>query len=300
MIIPAYGHCPHLPELICALLAGDRQPDEIIVSHSGPDDPTAEIAEISKAVKVLHHSGRLLGGAARNRGAAIATGTWLAFIDADVRPRPDWLAALLAAAKDAPDRFVVGSIGYATSGGYWGLSNWHCEFSEMAPWLPARQQTGGASCNMIVKASDFQAAGGFPEDHQPAEDTMLFTRLIGLGRSQWFEPTARVDHHNQHGLRAFLRHQYRLGYHSALIRQQVPLRGSLATKFRFLAFLLWMPRLVLVSRRIVAGGPSYWLRWLVFAPALMLGMWSWTAGFVRRVYSHPSLLAQSDSKSTEG
>ena len=285
VIIPAYGHCPYLPDLLSALMDGERRPDEIIVSHSGPHDPTEELAAISVAVTVIHHSERLLGGAARNRGAAIAKGEWLAFIDADVRPRPQWLAALLTSAEREPQRFVVGSVGYATSGGYWGICNWLCEFSEQTPWRPAQFQTGGASCNMMVRAEDFHEAGGFPEDHQPAEDTMLFTYLIGRGRQQWFDPTARVDHHNQSGFRAFARHQYQLGSYSALIRQQVPLRGSLATRVWPLALGLWIPRLGLLSGRLAGGGPKWWLRAIVFAPGLVLGSWIWTAGFLKRVLS---------------
>ena len=112
VVIPAYGRCPHLPALLCALLDAAESPGEIIVSHSGPDDPTDAVAAISDRITVLHHPERLLAGAARNRGAAIANGQWLAFIDADVRPRPDWLQTLLAAARRAPDRFAVGWVGW--------------------------------------------------------------------------------------------------------------------------------------------------------------------------------------------
>jgi glycosyltransferase involved in cell wall biosynthesis len=282
IVIPAYGHCPHLPGVLRALLDGTIRPDEIIVFHSGPDDPTAAIAAISDAITVLHQSDRLLGGAARNRGAAAARGEWLAFVDADVRPRPDWLDAIRTAAGAAPDRFVIGSVGYATSGGYWGLCNWLSEFSEQVPWHPARPQMGGASCNMIVRRADFEAVGGFAEDYQPGEDTMLFSGLRALGREQWFEPAARVDHFNVAGLRPFLRHQSRLGYHSALVRRTVPLRGSLAARFWPLALVLWLPKLALIGVRLVAGGPIWWLRGLGLAPGLILGSWAWAAGFVNR------------------
>lgn len=285
VIIPAYGHCPHLPDLLRALLSGARRPDEIIVSHSGPHDPTEEVAAISPAVRVLHSSARLLAGAARNQGTTAACGTWLAFVDADVKPRPQWLAALIISADCEPLRFVVGSVGYATSGGYWGLCNWICEFSEQAPWRPAGYQTGGASCNMIVRSSDFREAGGFPEDHQPGEDTLLFARLGDLGRRQWFDPEARVDHHNQPGLRHFARHQHRLGIHSALVRQQVPLRGSLATRIWPMVLVLWIPRIGLMAKRIAAGGPGWWLRGIALAPGLLLGSWIWSAGFLQQVLS---------------
>jgi len=285
VVIPAYGQCPHLPTVVRALLEGTERPAEIIVSHSGPDDPTSSIAELSDTVTVLHQPDRLFGGAARNRGGAVARGEWLAFVDADVRPRPDWLAAILAAAETVPDRFVVGSVGYATSGGYWGLCNWLLEFSEQVPWHPARAQTGGASCNMILRRVDFETAGGFAEEYQPGEDTMLFSNLRAMGRSQWFEPAAQVDHFNIGGLRSFARHQFRLGFHSALVRQTVPLRGSLATRFWPLALVLWIPRLGLIGKRILAGGPEWWLRGLGLAPGLLLGSWVWAAGFVKKSLS---------------
>lgn len=282
VVIPAYGHCPHLPPLVQSILDGSRLPDEIIVSHTGPGDPTGTLPA-SELVRVLHQDERLLGGGARNRGAAVARGDWLVFVDADVRPRPDWLENLVGMAEAAPGRFVVGSVGYAVSGGYWGLCNWICEFSEQVPWHPARRQRGGASCNMILSAADFRAAGGFPEDYQPGEDTMLFSHLNALGREQWLVPAAQVDHYNQSGLRAFARHQYRLGYHSALVRQQVALRGSLAARVWPLALGLWIPRLGLFARRIAGGGPRWWVRGLALAPGLLLGSWIWTAGFIRRV-----------------
>jgi glycosyltransferase involved in cell wall biosynthesis len=287
VVIPAYGHCPHLPALLRALLNGVERPSEIIVSHSGSHDPTGAIAEISGAVTVLHHPGRLLGGAARNRGAAIARSEWLAFVDADVRPQPAWLQRNLAAARGAPGRFVVGSVGCAVSGGYWGMCNWLSEFSEQAPWHRARAQAGGASCNMIVRRADFHAAGGFAEDYQPGEDTMLFFRLRAMGRQQWFEPAARVDHFNIAGLSNFVRHQYRLGFHSALVRQRVALRGSLATRIWPLALALWIPRLALMGGRLGRGGPGWWVRGLLFAPGLVLGSWAWVGGFVRQVGRNP-------------
>jgi GT2 family glycosyltransferase len=283
VIIPAYGLCPYLADLVAALSEGVLRPDEIIISHSGSDDPTEEFAARFPTVIVLHHTGRLLGGAARNQGAAVAKGEWLVFIDADVRPAKNWLASLAAHAKKKADRFFVGSVGYATTGGYWGMCNWLTEFSEQAPWRPARVQQGGASCNMMVAAQDFHRVGGFPEDYQPGEDTAFFSELVRMGRTQWFASEARVDHHNQSGFSAFVNHQFRLGYHSALVRQQYALRGAIATRVRPLAFVLWIPKLALLGRRLIAGGPTWWLRGTVYAPGLIFGSWVWTAGFVKRV-----------------
>lgn len=283
VVVPAYGHCRYLPDLIRALEGGTRRPDEIIVSHSGAHDPSDELAILSPAVLVLHEPKRLFAGVARNRGAARAHGDWLAFIDADVRPCTEWLERILSMAESGTQRFAVGSIGWATTGGYWGMCNWLCEYSEQAPWHPPRQQTGGGSGNMIVSAEDFRRVGGFPAVFR-AQDTLLFNRLRSMGREQWFEPGARVDHNNESGFRTFARNQYRMGYHGARVRQRTGLRGSQATKHWPVALLLWMPRNVLLGYRVLLGGPAWWIRGLGYGPGVLLGTWIWTAGFLHRLF----------------
>ena len=46
----------------------------------------------------------LLIGALRNRGTAIATGEWLAFIDADIEMPEDWLTPLFDTRSQRPGR----------------------------------------------------------------------------------------------------------------------------------------------------------------------------------------------------
>ncbi|MEM9761353.1 MAG: glycosyltransferase family 2 protein [Pseudomonadota bacterium] len=286
VVIPAYGPSPHLQATLEVMLAATRLPDEVIISHSGPDDPSVALAPLAPRVRVMHAATRLLGGGARNRGARAASGDVLVFMDSDVRPAPHWLDRLIAAltAGAEAERFVVGSVGMAETGGFWGTTNWISEFSEQAPWRPAGEQTGGASCNMAVSRAAFEAAGGFAEDHQPGEDTLLFHRLRAAGMTQWFEPSARVEHFNQHGYAAFQRHQERLGYHSALVRQQVALDGSIATRLRPLGLLLWLARLGRIIGRMTGGGPAWWLRILTHGPAILVGTWIWSVGFLSRTY----------------
>lgn len=283
VVIPAYGDCPHLPELVSRIFQGTRQPVEVIVSHSSVPDPSAFLSEADPRVRVLHQDERLWAGSARNRGARLATTEWIAFVDSDVMPACQWLETLFQQVSIDDRTFAVGSVGYASPGGYWGLCNWACEFSEQFPWLATRTQHGGASCNMIVSSSDFRAAGGFPTNLKCGEDTALFYRLRELGRRQVFASSARVDHHNLSGLARYMNHQYELGYHSAVVRQYFPLKGQLATRHAALALLLWVPRLMLVSYRLAAGGPAWWLRGIGLMPGILLGTWSWTAGFLKRV-----------------
>ena len=159
VVIPAYGPSPHLPRVIAALQTQSARPKAIIVAHSGSSDPTASLAHDHTKVQFLHRSQRMLAGTARNLGLREVHTEWVAFLDSDAVPAPGWLAALHGAACGAPDRFVVGAIDYAISGGYWGLCLWATEFSGVHPYLPDGEVQGGASANMLVRTAEVRRAG---------------------------------------------------------------------------------------------------------------------------------------------
>ncbi|MEP8590496.1 glycosyltransferase family 2 protein, partial [Enterobacter asburiae] len=85
---------PHLEEVVAAVRAQADPTTRIIISHSGSDDPTARFAG-QPGVEVIHSGERLFAGAARNRGLALATTDWVAFIDEDIVPAPAWYRVLL-------------------------------------------------------------------------------------------------------------------------------------------------------------------------------------------------------------
>ena len=280
VIIPSFGAAPHLTVLLNAIENGSQKPTEIIVSHSGPSDPTDDLGKLFTQVKVLHSDERLLAGAARNRGAEAAGGTVLAFCDSDVRPVGEWLEELLRCIEKDKNRFVVGSVGTATSGGYWGMSNWLCEFSEQAPWRAPGVQTGGASCNMAVRRIDFFRAGAFDTALQPGEDTLLFRRLRQMGLEQRFAPSARVDHFNNSGFRSFYRHQLTLGAGFSTTRRSADLSAASAIRIPPLALALWLAKAAVVTRRVLSAGPSGVARAAAYLPGIVIGSLVWNAGCV--------------------
>ena len=271
VIIPAYGRSPHLESCLRALCNNRLQAREIIVSHSGGYDPTGWLSRQYPEVRVLHSPSRLFAGTARNVGAESAKGKFLAFCDCDVLPSLDWLEEISKALKEHPESFIVGAVGMAESGGYWGTANWLCEFSEMAPWHPARKQNGGASCNMALRADHFRKVGGFDENLQFSEDTALFFKLRASGLEQRFQPSIIVGHFNHSGLSAFVRHQYNLGRGFPRARATYSLRGSRIVKYPVLALFAWLPKLVLISGRVLGGDTRGMFLLLVMMPALLLG-----------------------------
>jgi GT2 family glycosyltransferase/glycosyltransferase involved in cell wall biosynthesis len=87
-------------------------PYEILVVDDGSSDETRELESLVGGVKVLRNETNLGFIAACNRGAALARGEFLVFLNNDTLVCPDWLTPLLAPFGDsAPGRGAVGLVG---------------------------------------------------------------------------------------------------------------------------------------------------------------------------------------------
>ncbi|WP_123321860.1 glycosyltransferase family 2 protein [Tsuneonella troitsensis] len=276
VIIPAYGPSPHLRLVLSALFAGTDRPDEVCVSHSGSHDPREWLAGEFPQVRALHSPERLFAGAARNRGAAEVNAEILAFCDNDTLPQPDWAQRIRGHFAERDGVFLVGSVGVATSGGYWGMATWLCEFSEQAPWRPEGEQPGGASCNMAVHIDDFRRVGGFPEDYRAGQDTMLLHRLRESGLKQMFDPRVEVRHCNIAGFGHFAQHLANQGRHFAKVRRAAQLPGHTAVRFWPLAPALGLAKGARIVGRIAAAGRFGTL--LARLPGIAIGMAIWAGG----------------------
>ena len=280
VLIPAYNACPVLTMGIDLLLTQTVEPREVIVVHSGSHDPTRVLAGRDPRIRVIHTDERLFAGAARNVAAAHATGRWLAFMDADVMPARDWLESMLQAVQLDANRLVGGAIGYAESGGYWGLALWTTEFGAFHPLLPDREAKGLASANMMVSAEAFAQVGGFPSRFARGEDTLFGASLRARGATLWFCAAARVNHVNVAGFRHFAEHLFRLGQMSALCRRAMPLPGSSAVRFWPLAFGLFASKFAMIAYVVLRWGRGLRLRFCGLAPGVLLGVAVWNAGFL--------------------
>lgn len=280
VIIPAYGHCPHIQEVVQAVLLQSVKPVEIIVVHSGSHDPTEKLENLDERIRVIHREERTFAGDARNIGLQEVISPWVAFIDSDVLPGIGWLASLLNAAWNGPDRFVVGSVDFATTGGYWGLCLWAIEFSSVHPYLSDGVIQGGASANMLVPFEVVKRVGGFPEGFAASEDSHLIASLREYGLTNWFCAEAKVRHFNKCGIRNFFPHLIWLGRWSAICRKEKHLRGALTVKFWPFAATLWVARLMLIYYRCWRWGKGFRLRIFALVPGIVAGLLAWNLGYL--------------------
>jgi glycosyltransferase involved in cell wall biosynthesis len=218
VIIPARNEAGRIRAAVEAAFAAGSAAGadvEMIVVDDGSADDTASEASDAGA-RVLRITGSGNPGAARNRGAAAASGSVLVFLDADCVPVPQWLEALLAAHR-AGERCVGGSL--ALPRGLPVTARWDYYFSSyhLHPGLPAGPVPNHTPANLSVLRSAFEATPGFSEEPPVAdghEELAWQGALAAAGHRCYFEPRAVVYHHNRPGLRNMMRRTYRWAYSS--------------------------------------------------------------------------------------
>jgi GT2 family glycosyltransferase len=274
VIIPSYRAWATLPAVLDALrpqIEG-REREAIVVDSSG-ERSARELEARWPWVRFLLLSERTLPGRARNLGARETRGDWLAFLDADAIPEPDWLDELERASSTGMDG-VAGSVANGTPGSVVGTAGYLLEF---ANWLPTARgaQLHGVSCNLLVRRAAFDERGGFLEDVFPGEDTIFTLPLARQGRLA-FAPSARVRHVNRTSFRAYLRHQRRLGVAFAEVCAHVDFPHRVMARPALAP--LGVPfRLAALGRRLLRH-PREALQAVLLLPLLVLGLVAWAAG----------------------
>ncbi len=288
VVIPAYGATPYLEGLLRDLVGQTIPPNEIIVAHSGDHDPTGGIEHVAPLVRVLHSETRWLPGAARNAGAAAATGDWVAFIDSDMKPAPDWLAGLMGALSEGgPGDIGIGAIDRAPDETYWGTVMWYIESGSVHPSRPPHEMAAGPGANMLIRRETFLALGGFPEDLLIAEDAAFCVRLREVGGRVLFTPDARAIHHFMCDRPHALSRLRALGAGGAAARKELDLPGSFVARTPPLGIVLLPVRVAqMVARLVLDRAPmSAFIRHF---PGIAIGLTAWTWGFTRRSFARPT------------
>jgi GT2 family glycosyltransferase len=225
VIIPARDAERSLPATLAALLASDplEPPAEIVVVDDGSSDRTAAIAERFGA-RVIRLKGRG-PAAARNAGLRAARSDLLVFLDADCRPEPGCLAALLAPFADPA---VVGVRGHYSSDQTALVARFtQLELEEKQARLAASQRIAvvDTAC-AAYRRSALLEHGGFDERYPAtsAEDVELSFRLAEAGALLVYAPLARVRHQHAERLSRYLERKLRFGFFRARLYGRYPAR----------------------------------------------------------------------------
>jgi glycosyltransferase involved in cell wall biosynthesis len=175
-IVPVYNGERYLAEALDSILAQTYRPLEILVVDDGSTDRTPEvIAGYGSAVRTLHQP-NAGPAAARNRGITVASGAFLAFLDADDRWHPAKLERQMArfAARPELDYSVVQVRNF-----------WVHELDqEQRRFHNHRRSTAlpGYVCQTLLARRDvFERVGPFGLEWRHADHTDWFLRAAERG-----------------------------------------------------------------------------------------------------------------------
>lgn len=230
VVIPVKDRAEELARCLASLARLDYPQEklQVIVVDDGSSDDSALVARQSGA-SVLPSGGTGRGpAAARNVGAAAATGEILAFIDSDCSASAEWLAELIPAFADQRMVAVGGRVdGMCTAS---AVDRYEAVMSSLT--LGSRERTGSGgndtfylpSCNLLVRRAAFLAARGFDDSMHVGEDVDLTWRLRDAGWTIAYLPVGGVLHEHRSTLRSFMSRRFDYGTSEGQLQRLHPLR----------------------------------------------------------------------------
>jgi GT2 family glycosyltransferase len=196
VIIPAFNSAATLARAIDSVLtqAGEG-PEIVVVDDASTDGTAAVLAAYAARIRVVRQPTNQGVAAARNLGATVARGRWLAFLDADDVFYPHRLASHAAWLQDDPALdFLTGDYHYTDEA--LRITGTSMAASAVGRAVLARADARGRA---VLEASDFEgfvarhfgdthtlsvpretflALGGYPRGFRVCEDVHLLTRLV--------------------------------------------------------------------------------------------------------------------------
>jgi glycosyltransferase involved in cell wall biosynthesis len=180
VIIPTYNRVAYLSACLDSVFAqGPLVREVIVVDDGSPDDTGARLAPLAAAGRIRYVRQANAGlAAARNAGAALATGTYLYFLDDDDLALPDALARLVDELERHPEAaFAYGGVepfdgeppAAGPSRGTAGEADRTAFLSFNRIWSAGQ---------VLIRRTAFEAVGGFVVDLKRVEDWDLWLSLL--------------------------------------------------------------------------------------------------------------------------
>ncbi|VXC21146.1 glycosyltransferase family A protein [Massilia sp. 9I] len=199
VIIPTYNNALTLARSLDSVLAQTYPAHEIFVVDDGSMDGTREVVAAYGDRVIYHYQPNAGVSVARNVGARMATGSWLAFLDADDTFAPDRLALHAEWIERDPDLdFLLGDQDFLKPDGSFthaaitssafgrALQKRHPNAHEIVleedDFGPLIADGFAEIRTLSLSRATFHRLGGFPVGTRIGEDLQLIVRLCAASR----------------------------------------------------------------------------------------------------------------------
>lgn len=188
---------------------------EIIVINDGGNGELCQNPNLLEDVKVVNNETSKGPAQARNRGAEIATGEVLAFIDSDCIAEENWLEELTPWLMTKE----IGAIGGVVAGYYnqTPLDRYEASLSPLAVSNKFQYEANTKAtfyvptCNVLVKKSVFDELNGFNEALHLGEDVDFCWRMRNTGVALALVQKGIVWHKHRSDLYPMLKRRFQYG-----------------------------------------------------------------------------------------
>jgi glycosyltransferase involved in cell wall biosynthesis len=216
VVVPTKGRVRSLSRCLEALERADYDRDrfEVVVSNDrGTQEVESLVAGFGDRLRVSTTTPERSGpSAARNAGAAAASGEYVAFTDDDCEPEAGWLSALERSLSANPGAAAGGTVRNGVTRNLGAVATQAVVDALHAGF---NRDLGAprffASSNVAFPSHRFRSVGGFDEDERYAEDRDLCERWIAAGNRFVATPDAVVVHMRTLDLREFVGQHYGYG-----------------------------------------------------------------------------------------
>ena len=188
-----------------------RDGDEVVVVDNSDDGALEQLR--TDGLRTVRATEERSSYHARNVGArAAGAGAWLLFVDSDCAPQPDLLDAYFV--EPIPERCGVLAGQISGDERQHGLMPRYARsrnYLSQTEGLHGKAGTAGATANLLVRRTAFDAVGGFAEGIRSGGDVDLCWRLRDAGWTLSYRPGAGVVHRHRETLLGFLGQVARYG-----------------------------------------------------------------------------------------